>query len=116
MFNVYTDGSGDGRYGYVVMSKDGLETIDTRVVQEEGLTNNLAEYKAVLLAVQTFPMEDLQIYSDSQLVVNQLNHEWHIKSDPLRKLAMLIWDYCQGRKVEFIWVPRKENKAGKLLG
>jgi len=116
MLNVSTDGSGDGRFGYVAMSQDNLETIDAKVVREEGITNNCAEYKAVILALRTFPNEDLKIYSDSQLVVNQLNHVWHIKSDNLRKLALLVWDLAKDRKVEFVWVPRKQNKAGKLLG
>jgi len=117
MLNVYTDGSGKGKYGYVIMTEDNLETIDFDIVEEPGITNNQAEYKGILKALQDiFPERAVRIHSDSQLVINQLNHEWHIKNDDLRKLAMQIWELCKGRQVEFVWIPRKQNKAGKLLG
>ena len=77
-------------------------------------TNNEAEYLAVIMA-----LEDLEnvseILSDSELVIKQLRHEYSIKADHLRPLAMKVWDLSKG-KVKFIWVPRKENKAGKVLG
>lgn len=85
-------------------------------------TNNEAEYEAVLFALETIKnMYYFEIYSDSKLVVNQLNRQWHIKKDNLRELAQKIWKHIaerndrRGCKVTFTWIPREENKAGKML-
>lgn len=107
---VYIDGSGNGKYGFLIE-----ETNEARVFTKEGITNNQAEYMAVLEALRS-TTGDLEIFSDSKLLVNQLNHEWHIKDDSLRKLAVEVWKTIGKRKVNFTWVPREQNKAGKLLG
>jgi ribonuclease HI len=90
-------------------------------------TNNENEYRAVLFAITYLAFEEISlrhvgeehvIYSDSQLVVNQLNHEYNINEDRLRNLAQEIWHLIQyfNMKVRFEWIPREENKAGKVLG
>jgi len=90
-------------------------------------TNNEAEYLAVLVALREGA--DI-VYSDSQLVVRQLSGEYKINKTELGVLAAKIWervdaDYqiCDGvykltcaGKVKFIWIPREENPAGKVLG
>ena len=78
------------------------------------LTNNEAEYTAVIRALEDFP-DATEIRTDSQLVVQQLNHKWHIKEDRLRSLAQRVWELVGSRNVKFTWVPRKENLAGKAL-
>jgi len=77
-------------------------------------TNNEAEYAAIVYAITAFE-GNLEIYSDSRLVVSQLNHRYHIREDRLRELAIRIWNICINRKVSFNWIPRKENLAGKVL-
>ena len=55
----------------------------------KGGTNNVAEYYAVihvLRELRSYNREDIVIYSDSSLVVNQVNGSWQIKNDELRKL------------------------------
>ena len=79
-----------------------------------GSTNNESEYLGVIAALET--LKDVtEVLSDSQLIVRQLNHEYHIKEDRLRELAKKVWALADG-KVVFTWIPRKENKAGKVLG
>lgn len=78
------------------------------------VTNNEAEYLAIIFALEAQPATT-EILSDSQLVVNQLNHKWHIKENKLRVLALNVWGLAKGQ-VTFLWIPRKENLAGKLLG
>ena len=107
---VYIDGSGNSKYGFFIE-----ETNEAKVFTKKDITNNQAEYLAALEALK-FTTEDIEIYSDSKLVVNQLNHEWHIKDDSLRELAIKVWKLIEGRKVKLIWIPREQNKAGKLLG
>lgn len=85
-------------------------------------SNNEAEYIAVLRACQRFQQEagcssnPILIFSDSQLVVNQLNHKWSIKEDRLRNLASEVWLLLIGYYFHIYWIPRKENLAGKALG
>jgi len=104
-----------------VVTQEGVMLKDTKG------TNNENEYKAVLFAVtyltyKTLPLQCLTeehvIYSDSQLVVNQLNCKYNINEDRLRRLAEEIWYLIEyfSLKVRFEWIPREENKAGKVLG
>jgi len=83
-------------------------------------TVNEAEYLAVLFGLTEAPRRDVIILSDSQLVVKQLNREWHVKKPMLRELAIAIWHHVATRKEEgfkttFKWVRREENKAGFML-
>ena len=111
---IYTDGSGDGRFCYY---KPATREIGRR--QIEGLTNNEAEYRGILLALlHTEPESEVLILSDSKVVINQLNLEWYIKSDKLREIFDNIHDIIEHKhlKVDFEWIPRKRNLAGKYLG
>lgn len=61
-------------------------------------TNNEAEYEAVLLAILMCWAADLQdpiIYSDSQLVVKQVNGHWQCKAPALVPLLMTIQDISE---------------------
>ncbi|MBI2547660.1 MAG: ribonuclease HI family protein [Candidatus Aenigmarchaeota archaeon] len=112
MVDIYTDGSGKtGRYAYVVE-----QTGRVKILQEKGITNNEAEYKAIIAALNENRDKDVSIHSDSQLIVNQLNKDYAIKEDRLRDLAQEVWKLCEGRNVTFDWLPREKNKAGKVLG
>jgi len=107
---VYTDGSGNGKYSFFIE-----ETNETKFFIRKDITNNQAEYLAVLEALK-HTTGDTEIYSDSELLVKQLKHEWSIKDDKLRKLTVKIWKMMEKRKVNFVWISRERNKAGKLLG
>lgn len=55
------------------------------------------------------------VRSDNEVVVKQLNQEYHIGDDRLRKLAQQVWQQCQNVDVKFEWIPRSENKARRRL-
>lgn len=57
----------------------------------------------------------IEIRSDSEVTVKQLNRQWHIREDRLRRLAQQVWNQIQNLDVKFTWVPRYENLAGKML-
>jgi ribonuclease HI len=116
---VFTDGSGsrpDGRgsaYGFLR-----TDTGEKQLIREDGLTNNQAEYKAVILALESFPSgSSVEICTDSELMSSQLNGRYKVR-DP--KIAAL-WSSAQevirrkNLKATFIWVPRAENLAGKMF-
>ncbi len=109
--DIYTDGSGDGRYVYAIPERK--KVVLSRL---KGITSNEAEYMAVLRALRENNDNNIKIISDSQLVVNQLSKSWKIKVDRLKRLATKIWELCEGRNVQFYWVPRERNRAGKVLG
>ncbi len=61
---------------------------------------------------------EIEILSDSRLAVNQLNGNWRIKDEDLKKLFDKIQEIIKSRnlKVTFTWISRKYNLAGKYLG
>ena len=49
--------------------------------------------------------------------VNQLNHEFAINNEKLRDLARESWLIIgKFSNLSIVWIPRKENLAGKMLG
>lgn len=110
---IYVDGSGDGRMAWFNEA-----TGESWSGQQQGLTSNEAEYMAIYNALEATAAKEIEILSDSKLVVSQLNREWHIKESRLRKLFDKVHELIRDRglSVEFKWIPRKENKAGKYLG
>jgi len=118
--SVYVDGSGgpNGGYGFFVK-----ETGESFYEKKPQITNNQAEYLAIISALNKFVDNDdeITIYSDSKNTVNQLNHEFAINNEQLRDLARESWSII-GKFSNLsivwsiVWVPRKENLAGKMLG
>lgn len=116
VLHIYVDGSGSPyfKYGYFID-----ETGESNLEHREGVSNNEAEYLAIISALRNVINRDSEIVilSDSQLVVNQINHKYGINNENLRRLASEVW--VLGKKIdkfELRWLPRSENKAGKMLG
>jgi ribonuclease HI len=114
--NIYVDGSGGTKSGYGFFVK---ETGESFFEEKPGLTNNQAEYLAIITALKKFQdsSEEITIFSDSKNTVNQLNHEFAINNEQLRALAQKSWLLIPKiSKLKIKWIPRKENLAGKMLG
>jgi ribonuclease HI len=121
---VFTDGASRGNPG---LSSSGFVFIDptnNQVVVEGGeflgiTTNNQAEYRAVLLALEVaYELEVKEIFFklDSLLVVNQMNGLWKIKNKDLWPINKLISDYRKlFKKVEFVHVRREFNKLADAM-
>jgi ribonuclease HI len=108
--DVYVDGSGkNGTYCYLIPGKK------PNIFREELLTNNQAEYKAIIAALQELTDIEMTIYSDSLLAVKQLDREYKIRNSELRKLASKVRILSRNRKITFKWIPREKNLAGKML-
>ena len=62
--------------------------------------------------------DELEVRIDNEVVAKQLNHDSAINDEDVRNDAFKIWDWSKKRRVttNFVRVPRKENKAGKILG
>lgn len=95
--------------------------IITHLILANEHTSNEAEYEAVLLAMNTYPNESLEIRSDSQLVINQINGKWAVKAERLKAFwhtVRFVEDQrlLAGKELRFVWIPREDNLAGKHLG
>ena len=116
IISVYVDGSGGENSGYGYFVK---ETGESFYEKKPNITNNQAEYMAIIAALKKFlnSNEEIIIFSDSKNTVSQLNHEFAINNEQLRVLAREAWNIIgKFSNLTLTWVPRKENLAGKMLG
>ena len=114
--SVFVDGSGGQNSGYGFFIK---ETGESFYEKKPEITNNQAEYMAILAALKKFEgsADEITIYSDSKNTVNQLNHEFAINNEQLRNLAREAWSLIgKFSNLSIEWIPRKNNLAGKMLG
>ncbi len=114
--SIFVDGSGGKNSGYGYFVK---ETGDSFYEKKSDLTNNQAEYLAIISVLKKFENSDetICIFSDSKNTVNQLNHEFAINNEQLRELAREAWSLIgKFTSLSIEWIPRKENLAGKMLG
>ena len=124
---VYTDGGARGNPGPAAIGVAVGEPFQKNYGETIGEeTNNVAEYKAVifglkkakhLLGGEKAVEREIEIRSDSELVMNQLNGEYKVKEEDLKPLFIDVWNLKQDFKdVIFKHVPREENKeADKLV-
>ena len=116
VLSIYVDGSGGPNSGFGFFVK---ETGESFYKKESNITNNQAEYMAIISALKKFSgtTDEIIIYSDSKNTVSQLNHEFAINNDQLRNLARDTWDLmAKFPNLEINWIPRNQNLAGKMLG
>ena len=82
-------------------------------------TNNVAEYKAVLAAIELAneiaPEAKLLVRMDSKLVVEQMSGRWKIKNEGMQELSVLMAKALGSRDVTFEWIPREQNSKADSL-
>lgn len=113
----FTDGGFDNarkRGGvYAIVNDIGFERIQKIIV----ISSNQAEYFGMIETLQLINPGDT-IYSDSMLVVNQLNGRWRVKSDNIKffwKEAKEIIKIKLKDNIKIKWIPREKNLAGIIL-
>jgi len=88
-----TDGGARGNpgpaaYGYVLEAEDGT-VLDARGETIGVATNNVAEYRALIAGLEKaveLGIEELEVVSDSELLVKQMQGEYRVKNEVLREL------------------------------
>ena len=116
MIKIYTDGASRGNPGpsasaFIILNQD--NQILKQNSEYLGIrTNNQAEYQALISALKAALefKQDVQCYSDSNLLVNQMNGNWRVKHPNMKKL----WTKATGlkekfSKINFTHVPRTNN-------
>jgi len=118
-----TDGGARGNpgpaaYGYV------LEAADGTVLAAHGeaigeATNNVAEYRALVAGLEKaleLAVDELEVISDSELLVKQMRGEYKVKNEALREL----WEEArrvarQLGSVRYTAVRREHNELADQL-
>jgi len=81
----------------------------TRLLGE--LDHNQAEYEALITALLILTMSDFKdptIYSDSAIVVNQVNGKWKIKSEKLVPYYLSVMEIAAEYNFKLVQVPRSK--------
>jgi ribonuclease HI len=120
---LYTDGAARGNpgpagAGAVILNPDG------HVVAKIGKflgdsTNNVAEYMGLILGLKrakAMGIKELEVYSDSELLVKQLQGEYQVKADHLRPLHDEAKALLQGFSfIQVRHIPREENAQADAM-
>jgi len=115
---LYTDGGSRGNPGpsaaaFVICN------LDNSVVEKSGIylgpsTNNRAEYQALRLGLERakeLGVQQLSVFMDSQLVVNQVNGIYKIKNPDLAPVHQEVIALAKlFKEVSFTYIPRELNK------
>jgi ribonuclease HI len=126
---VYTDGGSKGNPGPasigVVFYLDKKKILDFH--QKIGIaTNNDAEYQAMIKALSLIKekkdhfgqIEKINFYSDSQLMVSQINGLYKVKSGKIKEYIFKIRQLEMEISIPIVYhlVPREKNKeADKMV-
>jgi ribonuclease HI/DNA-directed RNA polymerase subunit RPC12/RpoP len=106
------DGNGSG-FAWVC-----INTGEKRIERVSGLTNNQAEYRALISALSALPTSSrVELFSDSQIVCYQFNGQYKVRDPQLTVLLEQVRSLLQEKQIAMTlqWVPRARNTAGKLL-
>jgi ribonuclease H / adenosylcobalamin/alpha-ribazole phosphatase len=90
---LWTDGGARGNPGpaafaYVLEAEDGT-VLDARGEAIGVATNNVAEYRALVAGLEKaveLAVDELEVVSDSELLVRQMTGEYKVKNETLRDL------------------------------
>jgi ribonuclease HI len=120
---LFTDGGARGNpgpaaYGYVLESEDGAvlaahgEAIGTA-------TNNVAEYRALIAGLEKaleLEADDLEVVSDSELLVKQMRGDYKVKNAALRDLSLRAANLARELgSVSYTAVRREHNELADQL-
>ena len=120
---LYTDGGARGNpgpaaYGFVLEAEDG-DLLAAEGVAIGSATNNVAEYSGLVAGLTRaleLEVDDLEVRSDSELMVKQMRGEYKVKNEALRalnvqaaRIARLVGE------VRYVHVRREKNELADRL-
>lgn len=118
-----TDGGARGNpgpaaYGYVLEGEDGA-VLDARGEAIGVATNNVAEYRGLLAGLAKaveLGVTELEVVSDSELMVKQMRGEYRVKNEGLRPLVLEASALARRLgSVRYTSVRREHNKLADGL-
>ncbi len=118
-----TDGGARGNpgpaaFGYVLETEDGT-VLDARGEAIGVATNSVAEYRALIAGLEAAlarGVTELEVVSDSELLVKQMRGEYRVKNEALRRLSLQAAELARriGR-VAYTAVRREHNELADRL-
>ena len=120
---VYTDGAargnpGPGGAGVSIRDADGAEIAELREYLGE-VTNNVAEYRALLIGLERacdIGATEVEVRSDSELLVRQMRGEYRVRNPGLRELFERARELERAfERVEYVHVRREKNLVADRL-
>ena len=121
---VWIDGASRGNpgksgVGIVIRDSDGDVLDEISEYLGDDLTNNQSEYSALINALEFCVDQDfneVRIYSDSELLVKQMNGEYDVNSENILNLYEEAKSLeSEFSEVEYNHVPRNENEVADDL-
>ena len=118
-----TDGGARGNpgpaaYGYVLEAENGT-LLDARGEAFGIATNNVAEYRALIAGLEKaveLGVDELEVASDSELLVRQMTGEYKVKNEALRELNDEAEALARKlRRVRYTAVRREHNELADRL-
>lgn len=120
---LFTDGGSRGNpgpaaFGYYLIAPDGRSFTGHGLLGIQ--TNNFAEYQGIINGLREaldMGVEALEVYSDSEVAVKQLNGEYKVKVEGLKPLFSKAKELAAKfpRGVRFSHIRREENKKADEL-
>ena len=120
---LFTDGGARGNpgpaaYGYVLEAEDG--TVLAAHGEAIGIaTNNVAEYSALLAGLERaveLAVDEVEVVSDSELMVKQMRGEYKVKNAALRELSLRAAELARLLgAVRYTAVRREHNELADRL-
>ena len=127
---IYTDGGSRGNPGKAAIGVVFCNE-EEKIIKKFGeylgdnLTNNDAEYQAIIFALKKFKalfgkaiadISDVEIRADSELVVKQLNGDYRLQDPKIQQFFIEIWNLkFDFKSVKFRHIPREKNKEADRL-
>ena len=120
---LFTDGGARGNPGpaaaaFVLEAEDGT-VLEARGTAIGVATNNVAEYRALvdgLRRASELGVDELEVVSDSELIVKQMRGEYRVKNEALRALHREASTLADGlKRVTYTAVRREQNELADRL-
>ena len=96
MIQIFCDGGcivgrGIGARSYVIVKDGKIIKVAGTAINRSGLTNNQAEYDAIIHAVSCWGSDEkITVVSDSEVVIKQINGEYKVKDKNLIRKHMIV--------------------------
>jgi len=127
---IYADGASRGNpgpaaAGLVFCNQKGQCFKKFAEYLEDNLTNNQAEYQAVIFGLEKFKAifgkklaknTEIELKSDSELLIKQLRGEYKILDEKIQPLFLKVWNLrLDFKKTKFTLISRERNKEADNL-
>jgi ribonuclease HI len=104
----------------VVFRSPSQETISLSYKLEFEVTNNVAEYEALVLglrAAKEMGIREMAVFGDAELIVQQVKNVYQAKHPRLKNYRNEVWDLVDNSFLAFniSFIPREENAPADFL-